>query len=215
MKNQIAKLLALGLVLWLATGTGCAAQSRWVKGATLYGGRSSDRGIFSDGVDTYTYQGGHVGLGLTFGRDLGAHFTLLSGLSLVHRWVSYAANGGAQLTFVASERTINAFELPLEMRFNLRKRDKRWSPFVQGGLHLSYISGGKGNLTFASGLVREGATASDFTAGPLGGVGAEFRLAKRTHLAVQATASTFSLIAPQYLFYPDSFWGVGVSLYYR
>lgn len=215
MKNQSLQLLALGLGFWLVTGTGCLAQSRWVKGATLYGGRSSDVGIFSEGADSYTYRGGHIGLGLVFGRDLGAHFTLLSGPSLVHRRISFAADGGPALFFVASETTINALELPLEARFNLRKRDKCWSPFVQGGLHLSYVAGGKGSVTLADGLTRSGATASDFTAGPLVGVGVEFRLAKRTHLAVQATTSTFSLIAPQYLFYPDTFWGVNLTLFYR
>jgi len=191
------------------------AQSRWVKGATLYSGHSYDHRPFLEQGETSEYRGRDNGFGLMLGRDLGQHFTIISGIHFVHRDISATTYRQDKTVFIDGFYSMNYLEVPLQVRYRLRSRNERWSPFVQAGLNFSRTVGGKGRIDFADSPSKVVGIGYDFIAGPLLGVGVEVRIADRAYLALQPTASIAYLSPSTWLYYPDTFLGLNLTFCYR
>ncbi|MCU0451126.1 MAG: PorT family protein [Bernardetiaceae bacterium] len=196
------------------------AQSRWLKGAQLYGGVSlvSEFTFDPGNYPGQEYQGRDLGLGLMVGRRLGPQFTLMSGLNLVRRSSSYwtdFVSAGSTLTST-DKGYANYLEVPLTLKYRLRKFNRPWSPFVQAGLLVSVETNHKGTVTRSDGATGQYGDAylRDLQLGPLVAAGAEFRLNRRTHLIVQPFGSVFSIISSDRGISPDTYYGLSLGVYY-
>ncbi|MCU0451127.1 MAG: PorT family protein [Bernardetiaceae bacterium] len=214
--------MKLGLFVLLAflLELSAHAQSRWLKGAQLYGGAnlSSDAYLYA-GRDT-DHRGRDTGLGLIIGRRLGSYsrFTLMSGLNFIHR--SYSSSWERMLldkpVFGQTNAKINYLEAPLTLKYRFRKLNRVWSPFVQAGLFFSIETSNKAVFNRSDGLVRHYPDVyfPNLTVGNVVGVGAEFRVTRRMHLTIQPVGSLTSILLLDTPYALDTFYGLSLGVYY-
>ncbi|MCU0451128.1 MAG: PorT family protein [Bernardetiaceae bacterium] len=168
----------------------------------------------SSDVIAYRFRSSGVSLGLMVGREISEHFTVISGLHLVHHssfGTIYHRNPGS---YTGYEQFITLVELPLLVKYRFFKSQANWSPFMQLGLNSSVTAWGLSQRYGQAGYYTDGDIWGAFSLGPMVMAGLEFRLNRRTHLIIQPTFSKFSLVRPTRIFYPDTFRGISVGIYY-